>query len=333
MDTGCRLDGRPEPIQTHPRYHVSLVISSIFSVGSTPKTIMAPRLAPPQLLMIRDMISSKPLTTSQMAEAAGCSKRSIITICANLQMFGDVRAPLIPGGRPRVITPIMLEALCDHLLEKPDLYLDEMAEFLYDEFDVLVSTYTISRALQSHGWTKKVARRIAQERNADLRDYYLYQLSDFCSYHLVYIDESGCDKRAGFRRTGWSPRGVAPIQVSRFQRGQRYQILPAYCQDGILMSRVFRGSTDASMFEDFIEQLLHHCGNRSEPKSVLIMDNVSFHHTDRIRELCSNAGVKLLYLPPYSPDLNPIEEFFAELKAFVRRNWQKKPGSKFQRFP
>ena len=293
---------------------------------------MAPRLAASQLVMICDMISSKSLTTSQMAEAAGCSKRSIITISANLRMFGDVHAPLIPGGRPRVITSVMLEALCDHLLEKPDLYLDEMAEFLYDEFDVIASRYTISRALRSHGWSKKVARRIAQERNADLRDYYMYQLSDFRSYHLVYIDESGCDKRAGFRRTGWSPRGVAPVQISRFQRGQRYQILPAYCQDGILMSRVFQGSTDASMFEDFIEQLLHHCGRWLEPKSVLIMDNASFHYTDRIRELCSNAGVKLLYLPPYFPDLNPIEEFFAELKAFVRRNWQKHTDHDFKDF-
>lgn len=100
---------------------------------------MAPRRATSQLVVIRDMITSRSLTTSQMAEAAGCSKRSIITISPNLRMFGDVRAPLIPGGRPRVITPVMLEALCDHLLEKPDLYLDEMAEFLYDEFDVLMS--------------------------------------------------------------------------------------------------------------------------------------------------------------------------------------------------
>lgn len=126
-----------------------------------------------------------------MAEAANRSKRSIINISANLRMLDDVRASLIPGSRPHVITPIMLEALCDYLLEKPDLYLDEMAEFLYDEFDVLVSRYTISRALRSHGWSQKVARRIAQVRNADLRDYYLYQLSDFRSYHLVYIDELG----------------------------------------------------------------------------------------------------------------------------------------------
>lgn len=52
------------------------------------------------------------------------------------------------------------------------------------------------------------------------------------------------------------------------------------------------------------------------------MDNVSFHHSGRIEQICSEAGVKLVYLPLYSPDLNPIEEFFAELKASIRRNWQ-----------
>jgi hypothetical protein len=131
---------------------------------------MAPRLASSQLEMIRDMISSKLLTTSQMSEAAGCSKRSIINIRTNLRLFGDVRAPPKVGGRPRIITPIMLEALCDHLLEKPELHLDEMVDFLWDIFHVSVSTFTISRALQSNRWSKKVARRIAKERNPDLRD-------------------------------------------------------------------------------------------------------------------------------------------------------------------
>jgi transposase len=55
---------------------------------------------------------------------------------------------------------------------------------------------------------------------------------------------------------------------------------------------------------------------------VLVMDNASFHHSGRIEQMCSEAGVKLVYLPTYSPDLNPIEEYFAELKAFIRRNWQ-----------
>jgi hypothetical protein len=97
--------------------------------------------------------------------------------------------------------------------------------------------------------------------------------------------------------------------------------LPAYAQDGIVLSRVFQGPTDTSVFEDFIEPLLQHCGKWSELKSVLVMDNASFHHSERIKQMCSDAGVKLMYLPPYSPDLNPIEEFFSELKAFIKRNW------------
>jgi transposase len=226
----------------------------------------------------------------------------------------------------------MLEALREHLRVKPGLCQDEMAVFLYDEFDILLSTSGISRALKSIGWSKKVTRHVAQERNADLRDYYAHNLSEFCSYHFVYVDESGCDKRIGFRRTGWSPLGVTPIQVTRFHRDRRYQILPAYTQDGILLSRIFQGSTDGTMFENFIEQLLHHCNPFPQPRSVIIMDNASFHHSERIKQMCRDAGVRLVYLPPYSPDLNPIEEFFAELKAFIKKQWHEFEESPHQYF-
>jgi hypothetical protein len=140
---------------------------------------------------------------------------------------------------------------------------------------ILVTNATISRALKSNGWSRKNTRRVAKEQNADLRDLYLHKLSAFRSYHLVYIDESGCDKRIGFRRTGWSPLGVSPVQIAQFRRGQRYQILPAYSQDGVLLARVFQGSTDSTVFEDFLAQLLPHCGKWPEPKSVLVMDNAS----------------------------------------------------------
>jgi hypothetical protein len=88
----------------------------------------------------------------------------------------------------------MLAALCEHLLEKPELYQDEMAVFLWDEFQVLVTAFSIGRALASIGWSKKAARRVAKERNADLRDFYLHNLSAFRSYHLVYVDESGLER-------------------------------------------------------------------------------------------------------------------------------------------
>jgi transposase len=282
---------------------------------------MAPNLAVSQHDLIRDMILDQTLTTTEMATNAGCSERSIKAIKSNLAHFNSTKAPANGVGRRRSITPLMLDALCEHLLEKPGLYQEEMVVFLWDEFDVLVSTFSISRSLKAAGWSKKAARQIAAEQNADLRDFYLYNLTQFQSYHLVFIDESGCDKRIGFRRTGWSPHGVAPVQMAQFHRDQRYQILPAYTQDGVLFSSVFLGSTDSAVFEDYVEQLLPYCGRWPEPKSVLVMDNASFHRTERLEQMCYEAGVKLIYLPPYSPDLNPIEEFFAELKAFIKKNW------------
>ena len=89
-----------------------------------------------------------------------------------------------------------------------------------------------------------------------------------------------------------------------------------------MLARVYPGSTDGEVFEDFLEELLPWCGRWPQPKSVLVMDNASIHHSDRVEQMCTEAGVKLIYLPPYSPDLNPIEEFFAELKAYIKRSWK-----------
>jgi hypothetical protein len=101
---------------------------------------MAPRLALSKIQLICDMIKSDKLTTSQIASTAEYSRQSVYCIRSNLNQFKSARAPPIRAGQQRIITPPMLEALCDHLLGKPTSYLDEMAVFLWDEFDILVTT-------------------------------------------------------------------------------------------------------------------------------------------------------------------------------------------------
>ena len=283
---------------------------------------MAPNLSAAQHDLIRDTILTGKFSKRQISEVAQCSPTAVKKIRRKLRHFGTTTAPPNGGGRQSSLTPVMRDTLREYLVEKPTLCLDELVVRLWDDFDRLVSISTVSRALQAMKWSKKKARRVAAQRNPDLRDMYIYNLSELASYHLVYIDESGCDQRVGYRRTGWAPLGVTPVQIARFGRGQRYQILPAYTQDGILLSRVFQGSTDSALFEDFIAELLPLCGRWPEPKSVLIMDNASFHHSEGIRRRCADAGVKVIFLPPYSPDLNPIEEFFAELKAFIKKEWR-----------
>ena len=283
--------------------------------------MMAPNLAQTQHELIHAMSLDTPISSIATAKAARCSVRSVNAIRANLRAFGTTRAPMTKSGRLPVVSPAAFEVLSNHLLHTPGAYLDEMVDLIQDQLDVTASTSTVSRTLRKNGWSKKVIRRIAQERNADLRDFHSHLRSEFYPDQLVYLDESGCNRRDGFRRTGWSPLGVAPVQIGDFHRGERYHILPAYCSDGVLFSLVYQGSTDSEVFEDFLEQLLPWCGQYPEPKSVLIMDNASFHRTPRVRQMCLDAGVKLLYLPPYSPDLNPIEELFAELKAFIKKEW------------
>lgn len=65
------------------------------------------------------------------------------------------------------------------------------------------------------------------------------------------------------------------------------------------------------------------------------IDNTSFYHSDRVKQLCSDAGIKLLYLLPYSPDFNPIKEFFAELKIYIKKAWsayEENPNQEFHAF-
>jgi arginine repressor len=110
------------------------------------------------------------------------------------------------------MTPHVLDALREKLLAEPGLYQDEMARFIYNEFGIEVSQASVSRALASIKWSKKTTRQVAQEQNADSQSYYFHKVSQFRSYQLVFIDESGCDKRIGARRTGWSPIGTTPFK-------------------------------------------------------------------------------------------------------------------------
>ena len=239
------------------------------------RTGMAPNLNPFKRELLEGMVLNREHTDTQIAKQVQCSTRTVRAARSNIRCFKSIKAPFNGGGRSSAVTPLMRIVLFDHLHEHPGLYQDEMIVFLWDEFEVLVSKWSIRRALQECGWSKKNMRRVSREQNADLRDLYHHRMSEFCSYHLVFVDESGCDKRIGFRRTGWAPLGITPVQIVQFQRGWRYHILPAYAQDGVVLAQIFQGSTHSDVFENFLRELLPLCGRWPEPKSVLIKDNAS----------------------------------------------------------
>lgn len=126
---------------------------------------------------------------------------------------------------------------------------------------------------------------------------------------MVCVDESGCNQSLAMSKKVYGPKGVRPVQVKRFHRGKRVQILPAYTIDGVIYCEVYEENTDVSVFEGFIERLLPFCGKFPQPRSVIFIDNASFHFSKTMEKIIADASVILERTLPYSPNLMPIEHF------------------------
>lgn len=131
----------------------------------------------------------------------------------------------------------------------------------------------------------------------------------------MFLDESGFSL-ALYLAYGWSARGAPLVEAVPFQRGGNLSVLGALDREGMLCLTAKEGAMRRVDFEAFLEKELL---PRLLPGAVLVLDNARIHHGGRIEEIVEAAGCSVLYLPPYSPDFNPIELAWAWVKRFVRR--------------
>jgi transposase len=135
---------------------------------------------------------------------------------------------------------------------------------------------------------------------------------------LVFVDESGVDTRMvrRYARAHHSERarGHAP-----FGSYKRLTLLGALCSEGLLAPMSTTAATDTAVFLAYLDQVLIPELVQRKPNAVVIMDNLKPHLVPEVREKLEAAGLRLLYLPPYSPDLSPIEPAWSKLKAILRR--------------
>ena len=117
------------------------------------------------------------------------------------------------------------------------------------------------------------------------------------------------------RLRGRAPRGQRLIDKTPHGHWQTTTLIAALGLDGIRCSTVVDGAVNGDVFEAFIEQVLI---PQLKPGDIVVMDNLSSHKRDRVRELIETRQAKLAYLPPYSPDLNPIELVFSKIKQLLR---------------
>lgn len=118
------------------------------------------------------------------------------------------------------------------------------------------------------------------------------------------------------RRYGRAPRGERCIASVPHGHWLTSTFLAALRQDGITAPCLFDGAINGEAFRTWVEQFL---APTLRPGDIVIMDNLASHKVEGVRQAIEARRASLRYLPPYSPDLNPIEQFFAKLKALLRK--------------
>jgi hypothetical protein len=160
-------------------------------------------------------------------------------------------------------------------------------------------------------------RRVgATERDEFLRAAWrLLVAGEIDAQRLVFVDECGTNTSLN-PLYAWSRRGERAYGEAPRNWGSNVTLLASMTREGMGVCIAVEGATTKAVFEAYVEEAL---APSLRPGQVVVMDNLSSHKSQRVRELIEGRGCELLYLPPYSPDLNPIEQAFAKLKASLRR--------------
>ncbi|MBV8705603.1 MAG: IS630 family transposase [Acidobacteriaceae bacterium] len=131
---------------------------------------------------------------------------------------------------------------------------------------------------------------------------------------LIFVDESGLNL-ALTRLYARAPRGVRAVGAVPQNYGQSLTVLGALDCDGMRATLVVPGATDQEVFLSFLQHVL---GPQLRPGAAVVMDNWAAHKNASVAQVLQSRGAQLYYLPPYSPDYNPIEQAWSKVKTLLR---------------
>ena len=132
---------------------------------------------------------------------------------------------------------------------------------------------------------------------------------------LVFVDEMGTNVSLS-PLYAWSPKGQRAFGSAQRNWGKNVTLLASITHRGLGPCLAVEGATTREVFETYLEGVL---APTLEAGQTVVMDNLSAHKGERVKEIIEGRGCELLYLPPYSPDFNPIEQAFSKVKGLMRR--------------
>ena len=260
------------------------------------------------------------------------SLASVYRIKSCFDKYGEVNVPrwALDIASANRMPPAAENAVKTYIDTNAALYLEENQEQLEADGHGTWSLSSVFRAIERWEYTWKTLHRRAKQRDDFVRAEFLQVLWKIDPVDLIFFDECGCDRRNTRRMRGRALRGLPPSVAEFFGRGQRVNIIGACDINGFIdaccmtvTDENVNGATIREWARGYLLPYLRKCG----PGKVVVADNARIHHVINLEAICAEAGCQVLWLPAYSPDFNPIEEGWHDLKQWIRRHRSQLQGT------
>lgn len=187
---------------------------------------------------------------------------------------------------------------------------------------------TISKQLKKAEITRKRLRKksvkITSPEVISQRKCYAREMRGIRSSRILFLDETGFNLHSK-NNYGYSPKNTQAFSIVPSNRGRNISVISLLSSTKLVHTKIIDGPYNGQLLMEFLEECVGHF--RSIDFPFLVMDNVKFHHVRDVSIFAERNNIQLRYLPPYSPDLNPIENVFGTLKARYY-NVRPTPGTK-----
>jgi transposase len=253
------------------------------------------------------------MSQKEAARMFGVSEPSVKRYLKLRRETGNLTPRKIPG-RPKKKMGPLLDGLSHQLEVHPDATLAEHCRLWETETGAKVSSSTMGRAIERLHWTRKKKSIVASERKEEERQRFRERIKQIETSKFRIIDETGSNL-ALTRCYARAPRGKRAIGTVPYKRGKNLTTITDLSLHGLGEMFIIDGAVNGDLFEAYIEHVFL---PTLLPGEIVMMDNLSSHKGEKVRQLIEAKGGFLLFLPAYSPDFSPIEEAFSKVKHFLR---------------
>ena len=258
---------------------------------------------------------NKTHNAKEIAERFSVNTSTVYRLEKQMCETGSVKTRTSQRGRKHALTPEDIQNIDRVVRQEPDITIDE----IIDTLGLHVCNETVRKAVIKLGYSYKKKSLHASEQERPRCQGKTQKLEKHMSErdinYLVFLDESGVNiNMTRHYARAWKNRRA--VDKTPFNTPCNTTVPSSIRLNGDCAYTVYQGGTTAERFAEYLKTKLLPTLSEAD---IIVMDNMRSHHAKAVKQLLDSSKVTYLYLPPYSPDLNPIEKMWSKLKAFLRK--------------